>query len=77
MMNKIILFLMVSLVGCGIDLEQTKYEKPFVIIGKTSLRTSINEKYIPFCEFKFECNRGYRRSFDDRCDKYSVGDTIR
>lgn len=67
-MKIISLVLLLVLFGC----KEKVYEKPWVVYEK---RPRIG--YVDYCCYWYRSSNNHKHAFSDRCDKYSVGDTIR
>lgn len=66
---KIISFVFVLvLFGC----KEKVYEKPWVVYDKGPIIGCAD-----YCFYLYHSSNNHKQSFSDRCDKYSVGDTIR
>lgn len=68
-MKRLIIVIILSILILLTSCEPTKYEKPFIIIGKQTFNSS-------WVEYTYQDINGYEQTFTD-VDKYNIGDTLK
>ncbi len=70
-MKRLIIVIILSILALTLltSCEPTKYEKPFIIVGKQTFNSS-------WVEYTYQDINGCEQTFTD-VDKYNIGDTLK